>query len=41
MNILVSTLDLGNNSIQNNHLGKYIMGYMLGNLVYGDAQAEQ
>ena len=28
---------LGDNCIQNFHLGRYIVGYTVGNLVYGDA----
>ena len=31
---------LGDNCIQNFHLGRYIVGYTVGNLVYGDARAE-
>ena len=31
---------LGDNCIQNFHLGRYNVGYMVGNLVYGDARAK-
>ena len=33
--------DLGDNCILTFHLGKFIVGYMVGNLVDGDARAEQ
>ena len=33
----MSTIGLGDNCIQNFHLERYIVEYMVGNLVYGDA----
>ena len=32
-----SLIYLGDNCIQNFHLGRYIVGYMVENLVYGNA----
>ena len=33
-------IQLGDNCIQNFHLGRYIAGYTVGNIVYGDTRAE-